>query len=193
MRIMKEWLIVGLGNPGAEYELTRHNAGRVVVEAFHAVRNFSEWKRNGLADAVEAKEISGGTVLRLVIPQRYMNLSGEVLPVWIKTADDAARLIVVHDDIDIPLGQVKVSFDSGAGGHHGVESIIAHAHTQAFHRVRIGIAPKNEKGEAIKPLMPVADFVIGKFSPDEQKEIDAVIPKAIVAIESVFGLSVREI
>jgi PTH1 family peptidyl-tRNA hydrolase len=186
---MNEWLIVGLGNPGKEYEETRHNVGRMTVDLFRAAHGFSEWSKNGLAKAQEARGMYEGEPVRLLMPETYMNLSGESIRVFVKSPADAARLIVVHDDIDLPLGRIKISVDSGSGGHHGVESIIVHVMTKGFIRVRVGICPVDETGKLQKPDNP--DFVVKKFLAEEEVVQRNSIEKAKTAIEKILKSGVE--
>lgn len=187
---MNEWFVVGLGNPGREYEKTRHNVGRMVVDLVRTENSFSEWSKNSLAKAQESRGTYKGHSVRLLMPETYMNLSGESIRLFVKSPDDAARLIVVHDDVDLSFGRIKISFDSGAGGHHGVESIIAHATTKGFVRVRVGICPVDESGVAKKSLD--SDFVVKEFSSTEKEILHGVIQKAMQAVLSILEKGTEE-
>lgn len=187
---MNEWLIVGLGNPGKKYEKTRHNIGRMVVELFRVRNLFGEWSNNGLAKAQESRGSLKGSQVRLLMPETYMNLSGESIRLFVKSPDDAARLVVVHDEVDLPFGRIKISFDSGAGGHHGVESIIAHTSTKGFVRVRVGICPVDEQGMAKKSSDP--DFVVKEFSTNEKEILDDVIQRAMQAVLKIVDKGTEE-
>ncbi len=187
---MNEWLVVGLGNPGKEYEKTRHNVGRMVVDLLRVENLFSEWSKNSLAKAQESRGVYKNSAVRILMPETYMNLSGESIRLFVKSPDDAARLIVVHDDVDLPFGRIKISFDSGAGGHHGVESIIAHATTKGFVRVRVGICPIDDEGVAKKSLDP--DFVVKEFSPKEKELLGEVIQKAMRAVLNILEKGTEE-
>ncbi len=181
---MNEWIIVGLGNPGDEYVNTRHNVGRAVVDAIVREQHFAPLKKNNVARAREIKAQWNGVLVRLVQPDTYMNISGESVRFFLTESKDFERLIVVHDDMDLPLGRMKISFDSGAGGHHGVESVIAHVKSQAFTRVRIGISPTNAAGLLKKERDP--NFVIQLFTTEEQLLVDEVIGIAVRAIEAII-------
>ncbi len=137
--------IVGLGNPGAEYEGTRHNAGREAVLALTGVK------------------------AKLITPDTFMNKSGEAVKPLIKNAKQAEKLVVVHDDLDLPFGTFKISFDKSSVGHRGVESIIRAIKTQAFTRIRIGISPTTPSGKLKKPKgeAAVEKHILGKFKPAE--------------------------
>lgn len=182
--MMSEWIIIGLGNPGEKYVGTRHNVGFAVVDEFKKEHDFSEWSKNGLAKAFESRGMVSGAAVRLLKPETYMNLSGEAARMFLKSPEDAAQLIVVHDDVDLPQGRMRISADSGSGGHHGVESIIAHVGTKEFTRVRVGISPIDESGNVRKSDDP--DFVIKGFSPKEMEVIEPVISRAVKALEKIL-------
>jgi PTH1 family peptidyl-tRNA hydrolase len=148
------YTIVGLGNPKQEYVHTRHNIGADLV------------------DALEDKLPKGGKVERLNV---YMNNSGGAVKKLIKSKKAAEALVVVHDDLDLPLGKVKISFGSSAGGHRGVKSIQAAIKTQDFIRVRVGISPSTPGGKIRKPDGDdTVDFVLGKFKPTEAEKLKKV-------------------
>lgn len=216
------WFIVGLGNPGAEYENTSHNTGVIVLDVFRKTEKLPDWKFDKNVNAlVSAGEITpphssplkrggssvtpphssplnppageagrggnkGGVQIALVCPQTFMNKSGDALrqikDLRFRIKDKKKKienLAVIHDDLDIPFGSYKISFDKSSGGHKGVESIIRALKTQAFVRVRVGISPfvkvrtkkrggissfvlKKPKGNAA-----VQKHILGKFSADE--------------------------
>jgi PTH1 family peptidyl-tRNA hydrolase len=132
-------LVVGLGNPGAEYAETRHNAGFCVVEAL-ARRWGGRFRRGLFAQSETCRAPFAGRPVLLVKPMTYMNLSGKALvPLLRREGASAARLVVVHDDMDIPLGRLRLRSGGGSGGHRGVASIIASMGTDAVARVRVGI------------------------------------------------------
>ncbi|MFH1427714.1 MAG: aminoacyl-tRNA hydrolase [Patescibacteria group bacterium] len=172
-------IIIGLGNPGKKYELTRHNVGFMVVEALAKEHNL-EWEINKKFKA----EIAKSQNLILVKPQTYMNNSGQAVQailayyklipkklgvLKIKNSDLSEILTVIHDDIDIDLGKHKTSTDSRSAGHRGVESIINYLKTKNFKRIRIGI--KTTKLHNI----PADKFVLQKFSESEQKIINNIV------------------
>jgi peptidyl-tRNA hydrolase, PTH1 family len=164
-----EWIIVGLGNPGEEYDATRHNIGKEAVLSFASGVGIS-LSRDGILDASLGKGVMDGHELALMIPETYMNLSGgPVAKALTRFATPLPRLCVVHDDVDLPLGTVRVSVGRGSGGHHGVDSIIASTHGNGFVRVRIGILPahgrKPEHGEAFER------FVLGRFPASEREAV----------------------
>jgi len=153
-------LIVGLGNPGSAYQGTRHNIGFQVLDSLaeqhRVVFAESEWQ------AKIAKANLWGQPVLLVRPETYMNESGRAVSlVAAHYHVQPPDIIVLHDDLDLALARIKVVCDRGAGGHNGILSLIAHLHSRLFVRVRIGIGRP-------EPAMPVKDFVLGKFHPQEQ-------------------------
>lgn len=166
------YVIVGLGNPGEEYENTRHNTGRIILEAFRVAEKFPEWKLDpklkALVSSGQMPNVKGK--LSLVLPETFMNKSGLSVAPLVKSVKAAEHLIVIHDDLDIPFGKYKISFNKSSGGHRGVESIIKAVKTEAFIRVRVGISPETASGKLKKPKgeEAVEKKILGKFSADEQ-------------------------
>lgn len=161
-------LIVGLGNPGKEYENTRHNAGRIVVGII--ARQFSDKK------------------IKFITPDSFMNNSGKVVAPFIKSKKDLSELIVVYDDIDLPFGKIKISFDKNSGGHNGLESIIQKLKSKEFLRIRIGICPITPTGKIKKPKgeEKILKFLLGEFKENELKEIKKLSKKISEAIEVIY-------
>jgi len=180
-------IVLGLGNPGEEYERTRHNAGRMLVERLHATHDFSLWKSEKKPPMQIALGELSGKKTTLVLPDTFMNRSGQVAAHFIRNKTGAENLVVVYDDLDMPLGSMKLSFGRSSGGHNGVESIIKALKTKDFVRVRLGVAPKTPKGLAKKPLGEerVVKFLLGKFSSDQEAELKKTFKRAIEAIEAV--------
>ena len=194
------YIIVGLGNPGPDYEQTRHNTGRMVLEYLQKEKGFSAWEnRKELKARISEGELNKENLL-LVEPDNYMNNSGESIKKLLKDEKEgppplqAERLIVVYDDIDLPLGKLRISFDRGSGGHRGVESIIKSIKTRAFIRVRVGITPVSPSGVMKKPKGEVAveRHILKKFTKSERIKLDPVIKDAASAIETIIcsGLDV---
>ena len=155
---------MGLGNKGGEYAKTRHNAGRIVLDRLREAYNFPEWEYKKTYDALVSKgEIAGKEVL-LIEPETYMNDSGRSLVTLVKSEAQAAQLIVLHDDADLPLGAWRFGYDRGPGGQKGVASIIATLKSRAFIRVRIGIAPLQIEGAT---HVKAGDYVLAKFRAPE--------------------------
>jgi PTH1 family peptidyl-tRNA hydrolase len=164
-------LIVGLGNPGAEYARTRHNAGFLLVERL-AERWRANWALEKKFNARVAKAEPGGHRAILCEPQTFMNSSGEAVAVLAQFYRVlAARLLVVVDDADLPLGELRLRGGGSSGGHHGLESIEKHLGTRDFARLRIGIGRTDGARE-------ITNYVLGKFSPAETKLAEKVLTVA---------------
>jgi len=168
-----QYLIVGLGNPGEEYANTRHNAGRMIVEAFRKKNDFPEWTPDKSLKALVSKGSRGKDKIILVLPDNFMNVSGRSIAPLVKSAKDAERTVVVYDDLDLPLGSMKISFNRSSGGHKGVESIIKALKTRAFARLRVGICPTTPTGKLKKPKGEelLLDFIVGPFKKAELDEM----------------------
>ena len=177
---MRVYYIVGLGNPGVEYERTRHNAGRIVVFCMQESGDFSSWEMNKKANALVAK----GDDAVLLLPETYMNKSGLAVKQFVTSMKKAERLVVLYDDLDLPLGTMKLSFGRNSGGHKGVESIARHLKTKDFVRVRIGVSPLSARGVAKKPKgeQAVIDFLMRPFTKRESEILDGVSQRAQEAI-----------
>ncbi len=147
-----EYLVVGLGNPGDRYATSRHNVGRVAVERLSVMCSCAEWHTDTLARARVTRGVTrGGASVTFLLPETFMNRSGVSVRPFRERVDDLAHVIVLHDDIDLPQGVVRVAFDRGAGGHNGVLSLERAFASKAFVRVRIGIAPRAQDGTIAKP------------------------------------------
>lgn len=162
------YVIVGLGNPGAEYESTRHNAGRMLVEWFGKSLD-AEWKDDTKISAKVAKVKVGKNAVTLVLPETFMNNSGTSIKTLIGSVKAAEKMVVIYDDLDLPFGASKMSFNKSSGGHKGVESIIKAVKTQKFARVRVGISPSTATGKIRKPQGEdaVTKVILGKFKTEE--------------------------
>jgi peptidyl-tRNA hydrolase, PTH1 family len=172
-------LVVGLGNPGSEYETSRHNAGAKAVELL-ADRHGGKLKRTK-ERALVAEVLIEGRRVALAFPQTYMNLSGESVALLVRRhgIDDPERIVIVHDELDLPLGRVKVKQGGGLAGHNGLRSIKAHLHTDEFLRVRIGVGkpPSKERG---------ADHVLRRPGKAERVELDIMVQEAADAVELIL-------
>ena len=176
-------LVVGLGNPGTKYEGTRHNIGFMALERMASREGFSfrqQSKLHGLA----AEHGIGESRLRLLMPQTYMNDSGRSIRAaldWFGFTPE--QLLVLVDDMDIPLGRLRLRAQGSAGGHNGLRSTIQHLGTQAFPRLRIGIgAPADNPAER---RARTVSHVLGPFSRAEQSEVDAVLDGVLKAIQRI--------
>lgn len=179
--------ILGLGNQGEEYELTRHNAGRIVVFDFIKKEKIDELKFDKKLKALVSKGEVGKNKFQIILPETFMNKSGDSVKPLILSEKKAESLIVVHDDIDLPLGKIKISFGKSSGGHKGVESVIKAVKTKDFIRVRIGISAVNAKGVVKKPSSDkFLDFIVGKFKPAELAEMKKSVKKASEALRMIM-------
>lgn len=178
------WIIVGLGNPGAEYAKTRHNAGRISVERFAKDQKMGEWKEDAKANALVARGIVEKKAAILVLPETYMNTSGAAVQKFVKSVKAGEKLIVVQDDLDLPLGKIKMSFDRGSGGHKGIESIMRAVKTKRFWRIRVGVTPSTASGKLRKPdgEDAVSDFIVAVFKPHELEELHKVATRVSLAL-----------
>ncbi len=173
------WLIVGLGNPGLRYEKTRHNLGFMLVDLL--AREFqTSVKREECRALIGRAEIENQTV-ELVKPQTFMNLSGESVACFLKKPNRSAKkLIVISDDLALPLGAIRLRAKGSAGGHNGLKSIIACLKTEEFVRLRIGIQPERQ-------LRDVADFVLENFSKTDLIRVEEVLQYSSDAIRAVIA------
>lgn len=173
------WLVVGLGNPGAEYSRTRHNLGFLVVQALARELGL-QIKEKKYRSKVATAEIAGQKAI-LALPQTYMNLSG----LAVKDLLDGyhlppERMVVVYDDLDLRFGDIRVRPQGSPGTHKGMKSIVQEINTTVFPRVRVGIGPKSEGQDA-------AEFVLSEFSPEERENLKEVIDRACTAVKMVLA------
>lgn len=176
-------IIVGLGNPGREYSATRHNAGFLVVDELARRWNCQSWKNKSNAQVAEFR---GTEQVLLVKPQTYMNLSGTSvgeLARWYKV--DSEDIVVVFDDLDLPVGRLRLRMKGGSGGHRGIESLLTHLSKDTFARVRLGIGRPPEGWE-------VADYVLSRFTAEEEPLVEQAIAKAADAVESIIKVGLTK-
>ncbi len=176
-------LIVGLGNPGKEYERTRHNLGFIALDRLHKLHEsdwqLSEWTEQKKNKALVSEGRFGREKIILAKPQTFMNKSGEAVQLlmkWHNVEDD--RLVVVHDDMDFPFEDIRMQFEKNAGGHNGVQSVIDMIGTNAFWRVRIGV------GRHAK--MPGDKFVLQKLSTLERFALRGILKQFPLIVERQF-------
>ncbi len=165
-----QWILAGLGNPGDEYVGTRHNVGRELLMQ------------------IEKKEHTKGKLfgkkVTLIYPDVYMNNSGGPIKKAVTSNKAAETLVVVHDELDLPLGKIKLSFGSSAGGHNGVKSVQKALKTMDFIRVRVGISGATPGGKLKRPLPEkITDFVLGKFKPADKDKLKKVQKEVSEALE----------
>jgi PTH1 family peptidyl-tRNA hydrolase len=170
-------LVVGLGNPGDEYRGSRHNLGAEVVELL-AKRHGGRLRKRKERALVDEVTIDGRRVA-LAIPVTYVNDSGHAVGALVRRFGvDPEQLVVVHDELDLPVAELKVKSGGGLAGHNGLRSIVAHLHTQDFQRVRIGVGKPASKERG-------ADHVLNRFSKRERAEVDVTVEQAADAVETI--------
>jgi len=171
-------IILGLGNPGKKFKNTRHNLGFLILEKFAKEKNFPKFEvKKGVLSLISQKRIKKEKII-LAKPQTFMNESGKAAKLILKHFKTKTKdLVVVHDDLALPLGKMKISFGRGAGGHKGVQSIIREIKTKNFLRLRVGIKTEELKNKKIK------DFVLENFKKEERKILKDIIKEVIEAIE----------
>lgn len=173
-------VILGLGNPGRQYEATRHNVGWWLVDHLADVWRFDGWKRDG--EAMVTTAAVHGVRVRLIKPLTYMNLSGRVLrsylrrPFWTPAKD----LLVVVDEVALLAGRYRLRARGSAGGHNGLRSVEATIGNQEYARLRIGVGPSEERKGVYEDL---ADFVLAPFARDERDDVVALLPELENAVE----------
>jgi len=172
------WLVAGLGNPGSDYVRSRHNLGFAVVERL-AEDSSATFAPGGWESEVADILVSAVPVV-LIKPQTYMNRSGAAVAAWLQRVGlPPTRLVVVHDELDLPLGRLRIAVAAGAGGHRGVRSIQDTLGTTNFPRVRLGIGrPDASEG--------AADRVLADFAPEEIPTIAAMVARAVEAVRSLI-------
>ncbi len=173
------YIIVGLGNFAGEYENTRHNIGFEVIDKLAEQENISvrEMKHR----AVIGKGIAAGKKCILAKPLTFMNLSGECVRELVNyyKADETRELLVISDDVSLDVGQLRIRKKGSAGGHNGLKNIIAQLGHDTFVRVRVGVGEKPEGWD-------LADYVLGRFSPSERKQMDEAVERAADAIRMIL-------
>lgn len=179
-KLPASWLVVGLGNPGDQYENTRHNAGFQVIDALADRGNFpvQRLKFHALTNTATV----GGQGVLVMKPVTYMNLSGQAVGEaarFYKISPD--HVLVISDDVDLPLGKLRIRKGGSAGGHNGLKSIIQHLGTDQFPRVKIGV------GEKPHPDYDMADWVLGKLQGEDKKIMDDAAVRAAQAVECLLS------
>ncbi len=169
-------LVVGLGNPGLEYRDTRHNIGFLVIDELARRWHVESWRES--FKALGAKTMHGGEAIWLAKPLTFMNLSGQAVAGLVGFYKiDPADLLIVADDVALPLGRLRARREGSAGGHNGFKSVIEHLGTQAFARLRIGVGRGDERRD-------LADHVLGRFQSDERDAVEAAVLRAADAAEA---------
>ena len=177
-------LIAGLGNPTKQYEHTRHNAGFDVLDRLADLLNtgISQSKFNALITTVR----TGQETILLMKPQTYMNNSGEAVIQAVQFYKiPVDQILVIHDDLDLPVGKIRIRTSGSAGGQKGMKNIIDHLHTQDIARIRVGI-DKN-------PLIPIVDYVLGKVPADQREDYQAAINHAAEAAKASMTMPISDV
>ena len=174
-------VIVGLGNPGREYAATRHNVGWWLIDHLADVWHFDGWKKDG--ESRVANGSVGGAKVRLIKPQTFMNLSGQALrnyvrrPFWSAAKD----LLVVVDEVQLPVGRFRIRARGSAGGHNGLKSVEQALDSQDYARLRIGVGPSEERKGVYGDL---ADFVLAPFARDEREDVLGLLAPLTATVET---------
>ena len=179
------WLVICLGNPGKQYENTRHNIGFMTADELERREGVKVNKLKYRALTGEMK--IGGERVLVMKPQTYMNLSGEAVKLagaFYKIPPE--RVIVISDDVSLPLGKLRIRANGSAGGHNGLKNIIAHLGTDAFPRIKVGVGAPNH------PEHEMVDWVIGNFTPAEKKVVAEAVGRAADAIACLIEKGVSE-
>jgi peptidyl-tRNA hydrolase, PTH1 family len=181
---MSNWLIVGLGNPGASYERTRHNLGFMVVDLL--AREAQTQVKRDECRALIGRAVIEGQTAELAKPQTYMNLSGESVSCLLAKPDRSIdKLIVISDDLALPLGSIRLRPKGTHGGHNGLRSMIDCLKTNEFARLRIGIMPEH-------PVSNTKNFVLENFSKGEAETVQDILDRSAVAIRTVISDGVEK-
>ncbi len=177
-------IIVGLGNPGGEYAKTRHNAGRMAVQMLAKQEDFDDFKLKKTAQVLVSTGDIDGVKTILALPETMMNNSGKSMSSLVKSKKAVEKLVVLHDDLDLPIGTIKMTFGRGSGGHKGVESIMRAIKTKDFAQIKIGISSTTPSGKMKKPVgeEKVVKHVIGMFSAKEKLALKKSIKHAVEAV-----------
>jgi len=169
-------LVVGLGNKGDEYEKTRHNTGRIMVLLISKL-------------LTDKKDLPTGRQVKFLIPDTFMNNSGPAVASFVKTKKDLSDLIVIYDDIDLPLGKMRIAFNRSSGGHNGLSSVIKSIKSEEFIRIRIGVSPTTPSGKIKKPKgeEKILKFLLGEFKKSEIEILKKLSKKVAEAVDIIYS------
>lgn len=179
------WILVCLGNPGREYEETRHNIGFLAADVLEDRENvrINRLRFRALTGTVTL----GGEKVLVMKPQTYMNLSGEAVGEAARFYKiPPERVLVIHDDVSLPLGKLRIRAGGSAGGHNGLKSIISHLGSDQFPRIKVGV------GAPAHPEYEMVDWVIGKFTAEERRTVNEMLKKAVSAAECIVESGVQQ-
>ena len=189
------YIIVGLGNPGKEYQGTRHNLGRIILASFQKKYDFPEWELSKKNKGLISEGKVGKSKVILLEPETFMNKSGSSVVTLVTSKKKAEELVVVYDDLDLPIGTIKISFNKGTGGHKGLESIAKSIKTKEFIRIRVGISqviptgkPFSSTGKLRKPKgeEKILDYLMGDFNKKDLEILKKIKPKITQALETII-------
>ena len=176
--------IIALGNPGDEYARNRHNTGRLIIEMLSKKLQLDKFKEDKKLRALVSKGEIDGKKISVVFPNNFMNNSGGSVKPLISSPKDLDKIVVIYDDIDLPLGTVRISYNRGSGGHNGLISIIKSIKSEAFLRIRVGVSPSTASGKIRKPESGegVLKFLLGDFRPKEIEEMKSISKTVLLAL-----------
>ncbi len=184
--------IVGLGNPGDEYKETRHNIGWLVLELIQEKNNLPSFVRSSQFSGIISEGVFHGEDVGILFPTTFMNNSGTSVHKYMKGRGPLETLIVVHDEIDLAFGDIRISFDRGAGGHNGIRSIIDACGSKKFIRIRVGIAQKGFFGGIKRPKGDsLAAYVLTTFKQSELKILPDIAARVQDALELIIAKDVQ--
>lgn len=185
-----KYFLIGLGNPGEEYTHTPHNIGRDIVRVYIEKKNKKViWKEHGPSKSTMASVAVGDHTIVAILPNTYMNNSGKSAKELIVGEKNIERTIVIHDDLDLGIGAIKISFDRGSGGHKGVESITRALKTSKYVRMRVGVSPTTPKGK-VKKIQggdTIVEFILKPLKKKDQGVIDAETKIIFDAIDTIIN------
>lgn len=174
-----DWLVVGLGNPGIQYEYTRHNAGFMAVDRFMNAQN-AEFTKSKMQSVLGECKFDGNRIL-VIKPQTFMNGSGSAVSTVAKFYKiPSNRIIVICDDVNLDIGKIRIRRKGSDGGQKGMRDIISHIATSEIPRIKIGVGKKPH------PEYNLADWVLSKFPEDSQKDLETVLDKSVAAINEII-------
>jgi len=182
------WIIVGLGNPGDEYKNSRHNVGWMMVDSVADKQNTDGWRESDEGALLYNHSEFAGKSVEYIKPLTFMNKSGKSVSYANKKHPDS-QIVVIHDDIDMPLGKIKIVIGKGSGGHKGIESIMNSLKSKKFARVKVGVLPTTPTGKLKKPKgeKKVLDFLMGEFTKREIETVRSVQKNVASALEKIVS------